>query len=173
MPVRTYLGLRTDSEEMALLLLLQFVEEHYPSMLKSFHRNAPWVPQERLICGNHALTQLQMTGNSNENVIGLFDKSITVMGKRAMRARLLSPYSDAEQIRSRLKEVKEYILWPDEKSKLLEKQLRFICDLPRLHRKIMCGLITPQEIASLFQTYSAIQVIMKVTKDTSLEESFV
>ena len=172
LPVRTYLGLRTDSEEMALLLLLQFVEEHYPSMLKSFHQNAPWVPQERLICGNNALTQLQMTGNSNENVIGLFDKSMTVMGKRAMRARLLSPYSDAEQIRSRLKEVKEYISWPDEKSKLLEKQLRFICDLPRLHRKIMCGLITPQEIASLFQTYSAIQVIMKATKDTSLEESF-
>jgi DNA mismatch repair protein MutS len=173
LPVRTYLGLRSDMDEMALILLLQFVEEHYPSMLQSFHRNAPWIPEERLICGNHALTQLQMTSqNQNESVIGLFDKSITVMGKRAIRDRLLSPYSDVYEIRARLKEVQEYISWPNEKSHTLEKQLRFMSDLPRLHRKLQCGLITPQEVVGLFQTYSAMQVIMKVTKNTSLEESF-
>ena len=78
LPAKTYLGVRSEAEEMALLFLLQFIEEHYPSMLKSFHRNEPWIPQARLICGNHALTQLQMTGtNPSETVIGLFDKSIT------------------------------------------------------------------------------------------------
>jgi hypothetical protein len=53
LPSKTYLGLRSDSEEIALLFLLQFIEEHYPSMLKSFHRNEPWIPHARLICGNH------------------------------------------------------------------------------------------------------------------------
>jgi len=174
LPAKTYLGLRSEAEEMALLFLLQFIEEHYPSMLKSFHRNEPWIPQARLICGNHALTQLQMTGtNPNETVIGLFDKSITAMGKRAMRDRLLSPYSEADEIRSRLKEVQDYMAWPEDKSKTLERQLRFMFDLPRLHRKVLCGLVTPQEIAGLFQTYSAIQVIMnKVTNDTCLKEPF-
>lgn len=174
LPPKTYLGLRTECEELALLFLLQFVEEHYPTMLKSFHRNEPWIPQARLICGNHALTQLQMTGqNLNETVIGLFDKSITPMGKRAMRDRLLSPYSEADEIRNRLKEVQEYLKWPEDKSKTLERQLRFMFDLPRLHRKVLCGLVTPQEIAGLFQTYSAIQTIMKqVVKDTILKEPF-
>jgi DNA mismatch repair protein MutS len=174
LPIRTYLGLHNESEELALLYLLQFVEEHYPSMLKSFHRNEPWIPHTKLICGNHALTQLQMTGsNPNETVIGLFDKAITPMGKRAMKDRLLSPYSDANEIRSRLKEVQEYIYWPEEKSRTLERQLRFMFDLPRLHRKILCGLITPQEIYGLFQTYSAIQTIIKyVVKDTPLQEPF-
>jgi DNA mismatch repair protein MutS len=174
LPAKTYLGLRTEAEEMALLFLLQFVEEHYPSMLKSFHRNEPWIPQARLICGNHALTQLQMTGqNTNETVIGLFDKCITSMGKRAMRDRLLSPYSEAEEIRSRLNEVQNCMKWPEEKSKTLERQLRFMFDLPRLHRKVLCGLVTPQEIAGLFQTYSAIKVIIdQVTKDTCLKEPF-
>jgi DNA mismatch repair protein MutS len=174
LPAKTYLGLRTEDEEMALLFLLQFVEEHYPSMLKSFHRNEPWIPQARLICGNHALTQLQMTGlNANETVIGLFDKCITPMGKRAMRDRLLSPYSEAEEIRSRLNEVQEYMKWTDDRSKTLERQLRFMFDLPRLHRKVLCGLVTPQEIAGLFQTYSAIQVIIKnVTKNSCLREPF-
>ena len=174
LPVKTYLGIRSELEEMALLFLLQFVEEHYPSMLKSFHRNEPWIPHARLICGNHALTQLQMTGaNQNETVIGLFDKCITPMGKRAMIDRLLSPYSEAEEIRSRLNEVKEYLLWSEEKFKILEKQLRFMYDIPRLHRKLLCGLITPQEIAGLFQTYNACEVIMSsVVRDSYLKEPF-
>ena len=174
LPPRTYLGLRTESEELALLFLLQFIEEHYPSMLKSFHRNEPWVPQARLICGNHALTQLQMAGfNQTETVVGLFDKSITAMGKRAMRERLLSPYSEATEISARLNEVKEYLVWPEDKTKVLERQLRFMFDLPRLHRKVLCGLVTPQEIAGLFQTYSAIHIIMKqVVKHTILKEPF-
>lgn len=174
LPAKTYLGLRSENEEMSLLYLLQFVEEHYPSMLKSFHRNEPWIPQARLICGNHALTQLQMTSqNQNESVIGLFDKCITSMGKRALKERLLSPYSEASEIRSRLQEVQEYISWPETKIKMLERQLRFMFDLPRLHRKVLCGLVTPQEIACLFQTYAAIYaIITEVTNNTCLKEPF-
>ncbi len=174
LPPKTYLGLRSEQEELALLYLLQFIEEHYPSMLKSFHRNEPWIPQSRLICGNHALTQLQMTGlNPNETVVGLFDKCITPMGKRAIRDRLLSPYSDSQQIAARLSEVQEYTQWPELKIKQLERQLRFMYDLPRLHRKVLCGLITPSEIAGLFQTYTAIQMIIThITPDSSLKEPF-
>ena len=173
LPVKTYLGLRSELEETALLFLLQFVEEHYPSMLKSFHRNIPWCPDSRLICGNNALTQLQMTTTATiattaaTTIIDLFDKCITPMGKRAIKERLLTPYSDPIEIQNRLKEVQENMTCPDIKT--LERQLRFISDLPRLHRKIQCGLITPQEITSLFQSYAACKVIMKITKNTLLE----
>jgi len=173
LPVKTYLGLRSELEETALLFLLQFVEEHYPSMLKSFHRNTPWCPNSRLICGNNALTQLQMTGLTTAatatTIIDLFDKCITPMGKRAIKERLLSPYSDPIEIQKRLKEVQENMTCPD--IKILEKQLRFMSDLPRLHRKIQCGLITPQEITALFQSYAACKVILKITKNTLLESS--
>jgi len=174
LPPTTYLGLQKEQDEIALVYLLQFVEEHIPRMLKSLHRNEPWIPYVRLICGNHALTQLQMTGtNVQETVIGLFDKCITPMGKRAIKERLLSPYSQAREIQLRLEEVKEYLQWTEEKSKIMERQLRFMSDLPRLHRKVICGIITSQEIAALFQTYSAICVIMsQVTIDTILQEPY-
>jgi DNA mismatch repair protein MutS len=174
LPPRTYLGLRSDLEEFALVYLLQFMEEHYPSSVTSFRRNEPWIPQARLICGNHALTQLQMTSsNLQESVLGLFDKCITVMGKRAIKERLLSPYSSPEEIRSRLYEVQEYLIWPEEKSKQLDRQMRFMSDLPRLHRKLQCGLITPNEIAGLFQTYTAMEVIMtQITIQTRMEQPF-
>lgn len=169
-----YLGLRTQNEELSLLYLLQFVEEHYSSMLRSFHRNEPWTPQSKLICGNHALTQLQMTGlNPNETVIGLFDKAISSMGKRAIKERLLSPSSNSIEISLRLEEVKEYLNWSEDKMKQLERQLRFMYDLPRLHRKVLCGLITPPEISGLFQTYTSMEIIMKqVTYNTKLSEPF-
>jgi DNA mismatch repair protein MutS len=174
LPVRTYLGLRTDQEEQALVRLLQFIEEHHPSMLRSFHRNESWTPQTRLICGNHALTQLQMTAaNPAESVLGLFDKCITPMGKRAIKERLLTPYSNAADIRARLREVQDYMSWPEEKPKQLERQLRFMFDLPRLHRRLLCGLIAPVELANLFQSYSAIEVIMtQVTQETPLQAPF-
>jgi DNA mismatch repair ATPase MutS len=172
LPATTYLGLHKEQDEIALVYLLQFVEEHVPRMLKSLHRNEPWVPHTRLICGNHALTQLQMTGtNSQETVIGLFDKCITPMGKRAIKERLLSPYSHARDIQMRLEEVQDYVQWTEEKTKIMERQLRFMSDLPRLHRKVLCGTIVSQEIASLFQTYSAMNVIMThVTIHTTLKE---
>jgi DNA mismatch repair protein MutS len=172
LPATTYLGLQREQDEMALIYLLQFVEEHVPRMLKSLHRNEPWIPHTRLICGNHALTQLQMTGtNSQETVIGLFDKCITPMGKRAIKERLLSPYSHANDIHKRLEEVKDYLQWTEENTKIMERQMRFMSDLPRLHRKVLCGTIASQEIASLFQTYSAMNVIMtRVTIHTTLQE---
>jgi len=170
LPPKTYLGLRSEQEELALLYLLQFVEEHDASMLKSFHRNESWTPNTRLICGNHALTQLQMTSHKpEESVLSLFDKCITVMGKRAIKERLLSPYSEPAEIRARLREVQEYMTWPQEKQKQLERQLRFMFDLPRLHRRLLCGLIQSNEMAGLFQTYQAVHTIQtQVTNETSL-----
>ncbi len=174
LPPRTYLGLRTEEEESALLYLLQFTEEHYPSMLRSFHRNESWTPEMRLICGNHALTQLQMTSNTlHESVLGLFQASLTAMGKRSMKERLLSPYANAKEIQARLAEVDHYLTWPSDQTDALDRQLRYMYDLPRLHRKLLCGLIQPAEIAGLFQSYRAMETIMKsIIHDTPLKEPF-
>lgn len=174
LPPRTFLGLRTEEEETALLYLLQFVEEHYPSMLRSFHRNESWTPQARLICGNHALTQLQMTGPVlHESVLGLFQSSLTPMGKRSMKERLLSPYASAHEIQSRLNEVEEYLAWPEDRIQALDRQLRYMYDLPRLHRKLLCGMIQPAEIAGLFQTYRAMeQIMLYIVPGSALKEPF-
>jgi DNA mismatch repair protein MutS len=174
LPPRTYLGLRTEEEETALLYLLQFVEEHYPSMLRAFHRNESWTPQARLVCGNHALTQLQMTGPVlQETVLGLFQSCLTPMGKRSMKERLLSPYATAEEISARLNEVDHYLSWPDHLVAELDRQLRYMYDLPRLHRKLLCGIIQPAEVAGLFQTYRAMEHVMnQIVADTPLKAPF-
>ena len=170
LPPRTYLGLRTIEEEYALLYLLQFVEEHYASMVKSLHRNEPWTPNTKLICGNHALAQLQMTGENG--ILSLFTKCITAMGKRAIRERILSPYSDSVSIQKRLEEIAAYLEWAPVEVTRLERQLRFMYDLSRLHRKIICATITREEIAGLFQSYRSVDQIMKLLHTTRLQAPF-
>ena len=167
LPPREFLGIRSNQEEMALLYLLQFTEIHSPMALQRFHRNQPWVPQMQLICGNHAINQLQL-----DVVANIFNACLSPMGKRSIRHRLLKPASHSAGIEARLVEVANVQSWPDTKRKALEKQLRFLFDIPRLHRKILCGNMAQQEASQLNQSYEAIQTIMTECADTPLVAPF-
>jgi DNA mismatch repair protein MutS len=175
LPPRTFLGLRAEEEESALLLLLQYAEEHCPALLRSFHKNTPWTPETRLICGNHTLQQLQITGpNPHETIVGLFHKCYTPMGKRHMKERIVNPLSDPTEIQARLNEVTYYLsACPPEKHVMLERQLRSMYDLPRIHRRLLCGQITTAELSQLFETYRAMDHIQtNITIDTPLAPSY-
>ena len=168
LPPKEFLGLRTPQEELSLLYLLQFTETHNPSALQRFHRNQPWVPQLQLICGNHAISQLQL-----DIVANIFNQCLTPMGKRDIRQRLLKPLSQTAQIQSRLAEVNSFLGWPDSQKKSLDKQLRFLFDVPRLHRKVLTATIAQGEFSQLYQSYEAIEKIMsEVTSGTVLAAPF-
>lgn len=170
LPPRSFLGLRTEEEEIALLFLLQYVEEHCPSMLHSFHRNIPWTPESRLICGNHTLQQLNMCGtNGEETIVGLYQKCLTPMGKRHIKQRLVNPLSEPKEIEARLQEVAYYMeSCTDEFREQVERSLRSMYDLPRIHRRLLCGVITPNELSHLFETYSAMDLLHPLFHSNSL-----
>lgn len=168
LPPKEYLGLRTKQEELALLYLLQFTETHMPSALQKFHRNQPWVPQLQLICGNHAISQLQL-----DVVANIFSYCLTPMGKRDIHQRLLKPLSQSSSIQTRLAEIDNLHGWSDTQRKALEKQLRFLFDIPRLHRKVLTATISQQEFSQLDQSYSSIEKIMnEITNTTLLKAPF-
>jgi DNA mismatch repair protein MutS len=146
----------------ALLLLLQIVEEHIPSALHSFQRNSPWIPNQNLLCGNHALQQLQM-----DAVVNLFSPCITSMGKRSLHHRLLRPLTQASMIDRRLTEVGTLMDADPDILKLMKTQFRFIGDLPRIHRKVLLATVTPQEFVILGQSYLAVETLL--TKVSILE----
>jgi len=163
LPVRQFLSLRTDLEEIALMYLLQFAEEHMPSALKGFQRNSPWIPEQNLLCGNKALQQLQM-----DQVTDIFFSCITPMGKRDIKQRLLRPLTQASLIQNRLQELNEYLDWPAEQSNALDKHLRFIGDLPRIHRKLQLASLTVQDFVTLGQSYSSILTILRTWSHTGI-----
>jgi DNA mismatch repair protein MutS len=155
LPVREFLSLRTDLEEIALLYLLQFAEEHMPSALKGFQRNTPWSPEQTLVCGNKAIQQLQM-----DAVVTLFSSCVTPMGKRDIKQRLLRPLTQVAVLENRFQELKEYLAWAPEQAAALDKNMRFIGDLPRLHRKLLLASVTNQDFVTLGQSYTSLQTIL-------------
>ena len=170
LPPREYLGIRSDIEQTALLFLLQFAEEHSPTAVHGFQRNHPWVPEQQLICGNHALTQLQMTNtDSSLSVLGLFlTDCITPLGKRDIRPRLLRPLTDSVAISTRLQEVADIQALPVAIANALKSSLRFICDLPRLHRRCLLAQSTTIDFIQLGQSYSAAKDILPSPSSSSL-----
>ena len=175
LPAREYLGLRQAEEQTALLFLLQFVEEHMPSMETRVARNEPWKPSLQLVCGNHALTQLQITSAipTDPSVISLFKGSLTPMGRRGIGQRLLRPLTTASEIQHRLNTVEEIMTMPSSTLSAIIRNLRFCFDLPRLHRKVLLGTIGLQEFTSLCQTYEAITQIMGILPaDSTLSPIF-
>jgi len=177
----TILGLRHELEEIALILLAEYAEEHISSNLRNFQKNEAWHPTQNLICANNALHQLQIVPQQQaqgfathsavglqttvDSVLSLFSPAITPMGKRAIRERIVRPLSDSVQIRTRLESIKTYLnisVSSDSIKNQVETYLRFIYDLPRLHRKIQCGILAKDDVPKLNQSYSAISTLVKI-----------
>jgi DNA mismatch repair protein MutS len=174
LPPREYLSIRSDQEEAALMFLLQFIEEHMPSVSQRLAYNEPWIPNQQLVCGNHALSQLQITSpQSGTNcVVNLFSGAITPMGKRGLPLRLTRPLTSPTAIEQRLCEVDSVLAWTPEQKQHIQKHLRFCFDLPRLHRKIHTGTLQLTEYSSLHQTYSALTSIIPALDTTPLHSTF-
>ena len=173
LPTQEWLWL-TPAEQPGLILLLKFIEEHLPSSFERLERNQRWVPiaadgRGSVRLGNAALSQLQMiTPNLRESVLGLFDACVTPMGKRGIRARILNPINDPAEINSRLDRIQKLLALPTDHAASLLTALRSIYDMPRIHRRLLCGVITPQEIVNLHTTYLATKNLLQIPSVSSI-----
>jgi DNA mismatch repair protein MutS len=154
LPLAEYLHLESVTEEKVLCGVLRFVEDHFPSSFDRLQQNQVWNPANLLLLGNHALNQLQIQAQGDESVLGLFKyAATTAFGKRALRQRLLMPSADPATIRARLAEVTACISITEPAP--IQRALRNIYDLPRLHRRMLCADIGSAELLALQSSYAA------------------
>jgi DNA mismatch repair protein MutS len=160
LPTKEWLRLQTEIEERSLVGLLRFVEDHLPSAFEKLRRNHRWQPDTALTLGNNALTQLQITSAKiQDSVLGLFRGCITPLGKRGIRQRILIPTANSKLLTKRYAQVES--LFKKDNSQI-HKYLRHIYDLPRIHRKIVCGTIVAADILCLHQSYIAAEELSKL-----------
>ncbi len=166
LPLLEYLHLGNVNEEKALTGLLRFVEDHEPSSFSRLKANQAWHPDNVLLLGNNALSQLQIIGDGG--VLDLFKYAATTpFGKRALRTRLLSPSASPAEICQRLDAVAAMDALPAATAKAVFKALRNIYDLPRLHRKMVCAEVGAAEILALQSSYVAALEIMELLGSAS------
>jgi DNA mismatch repair protein MutS len=161
LPVREYLQLGVCDEEKALCTLMRFVEDHFAGTLERLQANQRWSPDNLLLLGNHALRQLQIESDvAGQAVLDLFKyAATTAFGKRALRARLLSPSAQPAVIKQRLAEVAAAGALDAAVAAQTFRDLRNIYDLPRLHRKMLCADVGAADVLALQSSYAAAATI--------------
>lgn len=158
--------------ERAICSLFQRVQEHYPTGFKRLYWPTQWVPNTSLSLGNQALFQLNIVApRMEDSVLGMFQKTYTAFGRRAMRQRILYPTADVCLLKRRYAEIQAILDLPGPTSETVQRNLRQIEDLPRLHRKISEGGITSAEILLLDTSYICSQRILEILENTPLRPS--
>lgn len=156
--------------ERALVSLLLFAEEHLPSATYNLFEHTIWTPETAVYMGNNSLSQLNYIGtNSEQSVLQLFGKTLTSLGKRAMRERLLSPSSSLETIQKHLDQVEYCYKMPEDMIKKVEGSLRLIHDIARIHRKVIMYSVSTSDILALDMSYGCIQRLDDYLQDSVLD----
>jgi DNA mismatch repair protein MutS len=173
LPIREACGIATQPRtERILCCLFQRIQEMFPSGLKHLHPPEKWNPASSLFLGNQALLQLNMvTPRIDDSILGLFQRTYTSFGLRAIRNRILYPVADPIRLEKSYNEIQTVLDLPIKIREEVTALLRGISDLPRIHRRASTGSLTADDVLNLDQSYIYIKRLIGLVENTPLEKS--
>ena len=146
----------------ALGILVQFVAEHDPGIIRKLSRPELINNKYHMYIGNNALQQLGVVSKDKTEmtVFRLIDKSCTAVGKRLLRERLLNPVTDKKEL------IRRYGLIGRVYShtRLLDEMLRGIHDLQRLSRRITLERMHSDDTGRLEGSLKSVRMLMAYIK---------
>lgn len=164
----------------ALTNLLTYVSDHYEDLVKGLSDPVFFLHESNLILGNDAINQLNIVDDTvvdapgmvkYRSLLDVINKTCTGMGRRYVKFRLVSPYTDVDTLNT-IYDVVDTI----NKNKLidpLEKILRKINDIERLYRKIKMQMLHPTNIVDFIMSFCAVSDLIKIViKNNALESHF-
>ncbi|NNK47676.1 MAG: DNA mismatch repair protein MutS [Gemmatimonadetes bacterium] len=98
-------------------------------------------------------------GDADATLLAVLDRTLTPMGRRMLRRRLLAPLVDVEEIEARLEAVAEMHASAGDR-RAMREALRHVQDLERLAAKISAGRVNPRELLALVRSLAALPAIV-------------
>jgi DNA mismatch repair protein MutS len=147
----------------SLVILLSHVADHYQNLIKNINDPEFYIGSSRMILGNDAINQLNVVeGNITgipgsvkyHNLLDVINKADTPMGKRYIKLRVVSPYTDARILNDIYDNVN--ILSTDAIYTEISGYLKKINDIERLYRKISLGLLHPMHMIEFINSFATI-----------------
>lgn len=132
--------------------LLSYLEELQPGGMPHLarpriERRGEYMPLDEMTRRNLELVESLRGGDAAGTLIGVLDRTLTPMGARLLRRRLLTPLTDIDAIERRLDGVESLA---DEISRTkLRTELDGVRDIERLAGKAASGRISPRELGAL------------------------
>ncbi len=169
MPIKTLLNIPEPIEK-CLFYLLRFVEDHFPQQAERLTSHIMYNPSQHMRLSNNIVEQLSIiTTNSQKSILDIVDHTFSSIGKRALRERILRPITCEQELQKRWEQVEYATSNKTSSSKLVERDLKAMYDLPRLHFKIASASIKAIDILQLFQSYGATACLIQNLENTPLE----
>lgn len=165
--IAEYLGLEMYHQAFQCLAqLLEFVQTHTPSYLENLESHTFWTPENELLLGNSALTQLAMlpTGKPTECLLHWIQKAQTAGGRRTLRERCLKPITDVKELEERQQRIEDL---RKQRSPEMDCAFRGIFDISRLHRKFQVGKGQATDLQQLLLSYQKIEQLLTRMTGTS------
>lgn len=171
LPVRTALRLGSEDAptERAICLLLRFVEDHFPQQVDRLASHEPYTPTDHMALSNNILEQLSIiTTNGQKSVLSLLQHTHSAIGRRDLRERILRPITAVDELEKRWGEVAYASELPNQRRIALERDLKGLYDIPRLHYTFAEASTDSLDILQLAQSYCATVCLIQNLRDTPL-----
>jgi DNA mismatch repair protein MutS len=165
-----YLDLeKKNYARLSYILLLQFAYEHNERIINKIMKPIHWNYEHHLILYNNSIYQLNIIPTSNNDIkdcnskfkslFHIIQKTSTAMGKRLLKYRILNPITNIEELNKRY-ELTGLFLNSGGLLLEIEKILRNIIDIERMHRKISLNMLHPYEFLNLTYSYESIKSLL-------------
>ena len=178
LPICQALGLpfpRNAVLEIGLCSLLQFIKDHFPSQQIQILRHTLHCAEEYLRVNNNVLEQVNYITykEGQQSVMDILEKSRSAIGSRALRERMLRPITSGQVLEKRWGDIE----WatrirsePEESVRrtTLDRDLKGIYDLPRLHTRISACTLSSADTLQLFQSYAHVECLLKDLEDSPI-----
>jgi len=166
--------MNSPDARLSFLLLLKYINEQNPVLLKNIQYPIHINFEERLNLDYNTAEQLNIIGEkkySKYSILSIMDYTSTNMGKRVLKRKVLSPDAIREVIQQSYDFIDEMIKQNNYKD--YECELENLPDITKKHKKIYFESITPMELNDLVESYSSISELLKLLKENPKMKKYI
>lgn len=166
---------------LSYILLLQFAYSHNENVVHKISIPNHWIESNHLVLTHNSINQLNLLPDNNfknipkiyktkfNSLLSVIDHTETSLGKRLLKDKLLNPIINEDELNFRYNVVSELIEFHNENKKnTIDKLLREILDIERLHRKQQLKQITPTDFFNLHLSYKIIKELNYLISQSSI-----
>lgn len=165
-----YLDLeRYEFIRVSFVLLLQFAYEHDTNIIRHINKPKIYEKQRHLILSNNSIQQLNLmrydnieSTNKYNSLYDIVNNCSTIIGRRFLKEQILNPILDINDLNNRYNQIEE--LRTNDNYLEFISELKSICDIERVQRKMSLGLLHPFEFYILDNSYGNVQNILGLCK---------
>ena len=167
---------RTPYALMSYVLLIEFVHNHNPMLLRKISCPDMWGSSDNLLLSTSTVDQLNITDGTNRKtpkkanfstLFSLINKCSSNVGKRLLLRRILSPTSNINVLNKRYDQIDNFGQLPSDVRANIEHTLDKIVDVERLWRRMSVGIMCPPELAGLNASYDLVKSLNDTLKNST------